>query len=124
VPLSHDAQEKAAFITRDGPWKWKVVLPFGLKSAPTTFPRFIKQDFGWLHWKTLLIYLSDAIVISPDFTTQVSLLQKVFDRLQAARLKLKPSKFTLLQPKVKYFGHVTSREGVATDLEKVQAVKK
>jgi len=29
VPLSPDAQEKAAFITRDGLWKWKV-LPFGL----------------------------------------------------------------------------------------------
>jgi len=36
VPLSPDAQDKAAFITRDGLWKWKV-LPFGLTSAPATF---------------------------------------------------------------------------------------
>jgi len=36
VPLSPDAQDKAAFITQDGLWKWKV-LPFGLTSAPATF---------------------------------------------------------------------------------------
>jgi len=27
VPLSLDAQEKAAFITRDGLWKWKSARP-------------------------------------------------------------------------------------------------
>jgi len=29
----------------------------------------------------------------------------------------------LLQPEVTYLGHVVGRDGVATDLEKVQAVK-
>jgi len=32
VPLRPSAQEKAAFITRDGLWKWKV-LPFELPFA-------------------------------------------------------------------------------------------
>jgi len=36
VPLSPDAQDKAAFITRNGHWKWNV-LPFELTSAPTTY---------------------------------------------------------------------------------------
>jgi len=59
-----------------------------------------------LHWKTLLIYLDDVIVISPDFDTYVSRLREVFDRLRAAGLKLKPSKWALLQREVKYLGHV------------------
>ena len=33
VPMDEDAQEKSAFVTRGGLWKWKV-LPFGLTSAP------------------------------------------------------------------------------------------
>jgi len=41
VPLSSDAQEKAAFITWGGLWKWKV-LPFGLTSAPATFQRLME----------------------------------------------------------------------------------
>jgi len=122
VPLSPDAQEKAAFITRDGLWKWKV-LPFGLTSAPATFQRLVEQVLSGFYWKTLLIYLDDVIVISPDFQTQVSRLRKVFERLRGAGLKLKPSKCALLQPEVKYLGHVVGRNGVATDPEKIRAIE-
>jgi len=101
APLSPDAQEKAAFITKDGLWKWKV-LPFGLTSAPATFQRFMEQVFIRLHWKTLLVYLDDIIIISPDFPTHVSRLREVLERLRCASLKLKLSKCALLQPEIKY----------------------
>jgi len=78
VPLSPDAQKKAAFITRDGLWKWKV-LPFGLTSIPATFQRLMEQVLSGLHRKTLLIYLDDIIVISPDFQTHVGRLREVFE---------------------------------------------
>jgi len=41
-----------------------------------------------VHWKILLVYLDDVIVISPDFSTHVSPLREVFDRLRVAGLKL------------------------------------
>jgi len=63
VSLSPDAQDKAAFITRDGLWKWKL-LPFELASALATFQRLMEQVLSGLHWKTLFIYLDDVIVIS------------------------------------------------------------
>jgi len=122
VPLSPDAQEKAAFITRDELWKWKV-LPFGLTSAPATFQRLMEQVLCGLHWKTLLVYLDDVIVISPDFPTHVDRLQEVFERLRGANLKLKPSKCALFQPEVKYLRHIVGRHGVATDPEKVRAIE-
>jgi len=85
----------------------------------------MEQVLSGLHWKTLLIYLDDVIVISPDFKTHVSRLLEVFDCLRAAAagLELKPSKCALLQQEVTYLGHVVGRDGVATDPEKVQAVK-
>jgi len=99
------------------------VLPFGLTSAPATFQRLMEQVLSGLHWKTLLIYLDDVIVISPDFQTHVSRLREVFERLRGAGLKLKPSKCALFQPKVKYLGHVVGRNGMATDPEKVRAME-
>ena len=42
VPLSKEAQEKTAFVTRSGLWQWKV-LPFGLTSAPATFQRLMES---------------------------------------------------------------------------------
>jgi len=122
VPLCLDAQEKAPFITRDELWKWKV-LPFGLISAPATFQRLMEQVLSGLHWKTLLVYLDDIVVISPDFPTHVSRLREVFERLRGAGLKLKLSKCTLLQPEVKYLGHIVGRHSVATNPKKVRAIK-
>jgi len=83
----------------------------------------MEQVLSGLHWKTLLIYLDDVIVICPDFETHVSCLREVFERLRGAGLKLKPSKCALLQPEVKYLGHVVGRNGLATDSEKVRAIE-
>jgi hypothetical protein len=123
VPLDEDAQEKSAFCTRGGLWKWKV-LPFGLTSAPATFQRLMENVFRGLHWKTLLLYLDDVIVIGNDFDSHYDRLKEVFDRLRAAGLKLKPTKCELLQPKVRYLGHVVSKDGVATDPLKIESVSK
>ena len=122
VPLDADAQEKSAFITRSGLWKWKV-LPFGLTSAPATFQRLMEQVLRGLHWKTALLYLDDVIVIAPDFQTHLDRLSEVLERLQQAGLKLKPKKCELLQTRVKYLGHLVSPDGIATDPEKVEAIK-
>ena len=122
VPLSKDAQDKAAFITRGGLWKWKV-LPFGLTSSPATFQRLMESIFRGLHWKTLLLYLDDVIVMGPDFTTHLERLEEVFSRLKTAGLKLKPSKCSLFQHQVEYLGHVVSAEGIATDPKKIEAIE-
>ena len=122
VLLDKNAHEKSAFATCSGLWKWKV-LPFGLTSAPTTFQRLIEQVLHGLHWKTLLLYLDDVIVISPDFESHLQRLQDVFNWLQDAGLKLKPSRCELLQDEVYFLGHVVSADGVATDPDKVAAVR-
>jgi len=70
----------------------------------------MEQVLSGLHWKTVLIYLDNVIFISSDFTTHVSHLWEVFDRLRAAELKLKFSKCVLLQPEVTYLGHVVDRD--------------
>ena len=81
VPLSPDAQDKSAFITRSGLWKWKV-LPFGLTSAPACFQRLMERVLHGLHWKSLLLYLDDVIVISPDFETHITRLSEVLERFR------------------------------------------
>jgi len=106
-----------AFITRDGLWKWKV-LPFGM-----TFQKLMEQVLSGLHWKALLIHLNDTNVISPDFKTHVGHLREVFERLRDASLKLKSSKYALLQLEVKYLGHIVRQNGVGTDSEKFWAIE-
>ena len=87
------------------------MLFFGLTSAPATFQRLMEQVVHGLHWKTLLLYLDDIIVIGPDFETHLAKLGKVLGRLREARLKLKPAECQLLQTKFGYLGHVVSQRG-------------
>ena len=122
VPLDQDAQDKAAFVTRGGLWKWRV-LPFGLTSAPATFERLMEQVLKGLQWKSLLLYLDDIIVYSTDFNSHLERLRVVLERFKAANLKLKPSKCELLQREVKFLGHVVNEHGVSTDPDKVKAVR-
>ena len=82
----------------------------------------MEQVVHGLHWKTLLLYLDDIIVIGPDFETHLARLGEVLGRLRGAGLKLKPVKCELLQTKVGYLGHVVSQRGVSTDPEKIEAV--
>lgn len=121
VPLDEDAKEKSTFCTRNGLWRWKV-LPFGLTSAPATFQRLMERVLQGLHWKTLLLYLDDVIVIGNNFDNHLCRLREVLARLRSAGLKLKPSKCHLFQTEVKYLGHVVSNRGVSTDPEKIEAV--
>jgi hypothetical protein len=122
VELDETAKTKAAFATRSGLWEWQV-LPFGLTSAPSTFERLMETVLRGLHWKTLLIYLDDIIVFSPDLDSHLERLQEVFQRLMVAGLKLKPEKCHLFAKKVHYLGHVVSAQGIETEDDKTQAVQ-
>ena len=75
-----------------------------------------------LHWKSLLLYLDDVIVIGNTFEEHCSHLEELLSRFRAAGLKLKPSKCHIFQTKVDYLGHVISNEGESTNPDKVSVI--
>ena len=79
----------------------------------------MKTVFHGLHWKSLLLYLEDIIVIGPDSDTHLQQLKEVLRQFQKAILKLKLFKCKLLLPEVRYLGYIVSATKVATDPEKV-----
>eukprot|EP00731_Ephydatia_muelleri_P039115 Em1119g1a len=70
-----------------------------------------------------LVYLDDIIVLGRTFTEHLSNLGSVFSRIRDAGLKIKPEKCSFLKEKVKYLGHIVSKEGIAADPEKTATVK-
>ena len=98
------------------------MLPFGLTAAPATFQRLMERVLHGLHWKSLLLYLDDVIVVGKTFTEHYDHLEEVLTPFRGAGLKLKPSKCHLFKTEVNYLGHVVSHDGVATDPGKISAV--
>ena len=75
-----------------------------------------------LHVNWCIIYLDDIIVFSRTPEEHLHRLKAVFNKLEAAGLKLKPSQCDLFKQQINYLGHVVSKEGVSTDPEKIEAV--
>ena len=122
VQVAQKDRQKTAFTTPMGLYEY-TRMPFGLMNAPATFQRLMNTVFGDMHLSELLIYLDDVIIFSSTLEEHLKRLEHVFTRLRQHGLKLKPSKCHFLRKEVKYLGHVVSEEGVATDPEKIAAVK-
>ena len=70
-----------------------VRMPFGLTNAPATFQHLMETCLGEMHLKWHIVYLDDIIVFSKTPEEHIERLREVFEKLSAAGLRLKPSKF-------------------------------
>ena len=123
VELDARDKEKTAFVSRQGLYEFNV-MPFGLCNAPATFERLMDTVLSGLQWQVCLIYLDDIIVYGKTFDAMLANLEKVFQKLLSAGLKLKARKCTLFAKQVKYLGHVISEKGIETDPDKVSVVER
>ena len=114
IELDDASREKTAFITHAGLYEFNV-MPFGLCNAPSCFQRLMECVLRGLTWKIALIYLDDVLVYSRTFEDHLQHLRLVFDRFRESGLKLKPNKCHFGQKKVKFLGHIISKDGVYPD---------
>ena len=98
-------------------------MPFGLRNAPATFQRLMESCLGELHLEWCMIYLDDIIIFSKNPDDHLIQLRNVFEHLAKAGLKLKPSKCEFVKSSLKYLGHILSKDGIATDPRKIEAIK-
>ena len=70
-----------------------------------------------------MVYIDDILVIGETFQDHVENLQKVFARLCATGLSLKPQKCSFVKQEVTYLGYVVSSDGISPDSAKVAAVR-
>ena len=98
-------------------------MPFGLTNAPATFQRLMNEIFKEDLFKHVLIFLDDLLVYSETPVEHLEHLEKVFLKLRAAGLKLKPKKCDLFQTQVNYLGHVLDKPGIRPNPQNLEAVR-
>jgi hypothetical protein len=123
VPVEQVDKEKTAFATPRGGLYQFTTMPFGLCNAASTFERIIEKTLTGLQWEIAVLYLEDIVVYGKSFKDHLLNLEKVFEKLLDAGLKLKPKKCHLMQKEISFLGHIVSKEGVRTDPVKVSAIK-
>ena len=98
-------------------------MAMGLANAPATYQRLMENVLGDLHLHICMVFLDDIIVFGNTFQEHLDRLERVLIRLGENGLKLNPKKCSFCQEEVKYVGHIVSKEGIATDPEKIEQVK-
>ena len=120
--LHKDSRPYTAFRTSTGLYQF-TRLVMGLKNSPATFQRLMECIFRGMTWQNILIYIDDIVIFSPNFDTHIKDIRQVFERLRASGLKLKAKKCFFGFEKIHYLGHIISKDGIAADTSKIEAVQ-
>ena len=97
--MSPEAKRKAAFVTNEGLFQFRV-MPFGLCNAPATFERLMDRVLCGMRWSRCLVYLDDVISFGKSVPEALGRLEEVFARLSDFGLQLKAKKCTFMLPPV------------------------
>ena len=93
-----------------------------LKNSPATFQKLMECIFRCMTWQNILIYIDDIVILSSDFDKHMKDIRQVFERLRASGLKLRAKAFFCFE-KIHYLGHIISKDGIAVDTSKTEAVQ-
>jgi hypothetical protein len=121
VRMAKGEEEKTAFRTRFGHYEY-TVMPFGLTNAPATFQRLINNILRQYLDVTCICYLDDILVYSKTEEQHVKDVTAILEKLEAAKMLLKPEKCHFHKKEVTFLGYVVTTTGLAMDPKKIKAI--
>lgn len=121
IPMDPMDRHKTAFTTPYGFVEY-TRMPFGLKSAGSSFQRLMNAVLAGLQGMKCFVYLDDVVIYGKSLLDHNQKLREVFDRLREANLKLQPEKCHFLNREIIYLGHIVGTDGIKPDPGKFEAV--
>ncbi|KAL5539424.1 hypothetical protein UlMin_044282 [Ulmus minor] len=112
----------APVLSRYGHYEF-LVMSFGLTNAPTAFMDLMNRVFKEFLDRFVIVFIDDILVYSKSVEEHEEHLRLILQTLRDHQLfaKFKKCEFWLNQ--VAFLGHVISKDGVAVDPSKVEAVE-
>lgn len=122
ITLHPDSKAKTAFNTPHGHAEFNR-MPFGLKTAPSSFQRMMDMALSGLQGTELFVYMDDIVIYADSLDTHTRKLRALLNKLKQAGLALQPEKCSFLRREISYLGHIITQDGVKPDPKKTEAVK-
>ena len=91
------------------------------RSAPATFNRLMDRIFR-RHRQFTGVFFDDIIVYSHTLEEHKSHMKTVFEELKANKLYINEKKSEFFMQKIRYLGHIISKDGVCMDPEKLRVI--
>ena len=122
VRIADGDEPKTTFRTRYGSFEW-LVMPFGLSNAPTAFQRFMNDTFSDMIDVSVVVYLDDILIYSPDPASHRKHVKEVLRRLRKAGLYARADKCEFHSERVEYLGYILSPKGLFMAEDKIQTIR-
>jgi hypothetical protein len=122
VRIKDEDISKTSFRTRYGHYEFTVV-PFGLSNAPIVFMSLMNGVFEDYLDKFVIVFLDDILVYSRTEEEHEQYLRMVFQVLREHQLYSKLRKCSFYQERIHYLGNIISKDGIAVDPEKIEAIR-
>jgi hypothetical protein len=122
IPIHRDHRWKTAFITHRGLFEYNT-MPFGLKTAPGIFQRFMDGILGRLRWTAALCYIDDVIIFSDTVEEHAKHIEYILQAATSAGLKFSRAKCHFGYASLKLLGRRVSTEGLEVLQDKLAAVR-
>lgn len=122
IPLTEQCKHMTAFCTDWNLFEFNRV-PFGLATGAAVLTRLLDNILGDLKLVCVYNYLDDLVIYSRSFEEHLQHLSRVFAKLQAAGLTVKPTKVTLARRQVSFLGHLVSGKSIRIDQERTKALR-
>jgi hypothetical protein len=119
LPLAEESKKYTVINTPEGLFQYNF-LPFGISSASAIFQSFISQILSGV--PQTICYMDDVLVLTRTYQEHVLVLEKVFEALQGAGVKINNDKCKYFTDSVEYLGHLFTSRGARPNPEKVRAI--
>lgn len=120
VEIEEQDRPKAGFVTPDYQRQYRR-LTFGFASNLAVFKKLIVMLLGGMKRVSALGYVNDIIVYGDTREDHLCHL-RIFAALRRTDLRLHPPKCVSGAEKVKYFGHIVSREAIRAYPSRIRAI--
>lgn len=121
LELEPNSRDITKFVVRSGVYKF-LRLPFGIKSAPEIFQRFLATSLRKI--RNVIVYLDDILVYANDKKEHNEILAKVLGILKDMNLQVNEKKSIFNQESVEFLGFRISKNGVDLTERKVRRKRK
>lgn len=119
--MAPEDAKKTAFRTPKGHF-YNKVMPFGLKNAGATYQRAMTTIFQDMMHKEIEDYVDDIVVKSGKGENHIAVLDRVFERCRANKMKMNPLKCAFGVSAGTFWGFVFHRNGIEVDPSKIKAI--
>ena len=112
---------KTAFRTHNGHYEY-LVMPFGLRNAPSTFQAIMNEIFRLHLRKFILVFFDDILIYSPIWSCHLKHVRQAFEILKQQQFFVKGNKCNFGQQELEHLGHIITCHGVKVDEKKIAAM--